>query len=194
MPCLAGDRRSWRREARWLSTVFNGQAAKTQRARAVSRSCVARFRLCALSFSSSAFDANRAARARSRGDLSAMGWLTPYSPCPDGGPRASLPGERKTVGSSGASTLSATLLRRLVNYAPYSIVRVCYVRVNYKPSSNLPFVGVVTAHFDWGEPPVLDQDSSRSDCTFSISGGVRAGDVNFSHADGVFGPALQPVE
>jgi|SRR6516162_3443498 len=74
------------------------------------------------------------------------------------------------------------------------VLRLCYVRLDYKSSSNLPFVGVIPAHFDGGEPSVLDQDSGCSDCTFSVSSGVRAIDVNFSHADGVFGPALQPVE
>jgi hypothetical protein len=70
----------------------------------------------------------------------------------------------------------------------------CYVWLDYGFSYDLPFVSVVSACPEGGEPAISDQRFGRAERNFWVAEGVGSVDVNFSCADGGLAPALQPIQ
>src|SRR5262249_45115644 len=69
-----------------------------------------------------------------------------------------------------------------------------YNWASYRLSNNLPFTHVVSVRLVGNEPAISDQCFGRVEHALSISDRVGAEIMNISYADGVFGPAHQPIQ
>ena len=122
---------------------------------------------------------------------------------------------RRIIGPSACQTNSRaacqTNSRAVFSGSDFSKVRVgslqllrCYFElwalfrrynwVSYRLSNNSPFAHVVSVRLVGNEPAISDQCFGRVEHALPVSDGARAVNMDIAYADGVFGPALKPVE